>query len=483
MVSFRRRIRRSALLLIVALLAAFSALLYTGLSTLLHQQLDARLVALGEAWAEFIGETAPVLPESAPPESPPIGGDQSRTRKDQKQELREIAGTLVVLSPSGKVLWKGAAAWANPPLPAAALDRVLSGDKIYDTIPIAESPPVRRISLPVFRDGKVRYILQIEASLRFIQHTLRQSLALLSLVSICILALAWVGSRWLADEALTPVDVLSSMAERISGYSLKTRVSLDVHYTEFRRLAAVFNAMLERLQRVFEAQRRFIADAAHELKTPLSVIKGNLEVTLKKVRSAEDYRDVLIGNLDQVERLIALTRPLLTLAQFAGETPPVQLAPLAIEPLLKELIADLGLLAEDRGITLTLEACRSPWVLGDEGWLRHLLINLLDNALRHTPAGGTVTVQIGQKGTIAEIAVKDTGTGIAPVHLPHIFERFYRADSARARDSGGTGLGLAIVKEIAEAHHGTIHVESELGKGSVFTLRLPVAMGEGSVSK
>jgi len=297
---------------------------------------------------------------------------------------------------------------------------------------------------------------------------------LLALVSISILALAWIGSRWLADEALTPVDVLSSMAERISGSSLKTRVSLDVHYTEFRRLAAVFNAMLERLQDMFEAQRRFIADAAHELKTPLSVIKGNLEVTLKKARSAEEYREALIGNLDQVERLNALTRPLLTLVQFTGETP-VQLKPLAIEPLLKELITDLGLLAEDKGIRLSLDACRSPWVLGDEEWLRRLLINLLDNALRHTPPGGAVTVQIGQVGPIAEIAVKDTGSGIAPGHLPHIFQRFYRADSARGRDSGGTGLGLAIVKEIAEAHHGTVHVESEVGKGSVFTFKLPVA--------
>jgi heavy metal sensor kinase len=470
MVSFRRRIRRSALLLIVALLAAFSVLLYGGLSTLLHQQLDARLLALGGAWAEFIGETAPVLPESPHVDAP----GESRTRRDQKQELQEIAGSLVLLSASGEVLWKGAAAWANPPLAPDALSRVLSGGKIYDTIPIAENPPVRRLSLPVFRDGKVRYILQIEASLRFVQHTLRQLLALLALVSISILALAWVGSRWLADEALTPVDVLSSMAERISGSSLKTRASLDVHYTEFRRLAAVFNAMLERLQGMFEAQGRFIADAAHELKTPLSVIKGNLEVTLKKARSAEEYREVLIGNLDQVERLIALARPLLTLVQFAGETP-VHLKPLAIEPLLKELIEELTLLAEDRGIRLTLDACRSPRVLGDDGWLRHLFINLLDNALRHTPSGGAVTVWIGQEGAMAEIAVKDTGSGIAPGHLPHIFERFYRADSARGRDSGGSGLGLAIVKEIAEAHHGTVHVESEAGKGSMFTFKLPVA--------
>ena len=472
MLSFRSRIRRSALFLIVGLLAVFSLLLYSGLTRLLHRQLDARLLALGEEWAEFIGETAPMLPE------PPAGGltGQPRVKKDQKQELREIAASLVVLSTSGEILWKGSAALANPPLAPAALARLVGGGNVYDTIPIADSAPVRRISLPVFRDGKVRYILQIEASLRFVQDALRQLLVLLALVSISMLALAWGGSRWLANEALTPVDVLSSMAERLSGSSLKTRVALDVHYTEFRRLAAVFNAMLERLQRMFEAQRRFISDAAHELKTPLSVIKGNLEVTLKKTRSADEYREILIGNLDQVERLIALTRPLLTLAQFAGETPPVDLKSIEIEPLLKELIAELALLAEDRGIRMTLEVSQSPWILGDEGWLRHLFINLIDNALRHTQSGGVVTVRIRQRGPTAEISVEDTGSGIAPAHLPHIFERFYRADSARTRDSGGTGLGLAIVKEIAEAHHGAVRVESEVGKGSVFTFTLPVEM-------
>ena len=473
MSSFRSRIRRSALLLIILLLAGFSVLLYTGLSALLHQQLDARLLILGEDWAEFIGETGATLPETS--RKTAANGNAKPTNKDQKQELREVAGSLIVLSSNGEVLWKGAAALAKPSLSRAALSEVREGGIVYDTIPIVDSPPLRRISLPVFREGTVRYILQIEASLRFVQHTLRQLLALLAVISISILALAWVGSRWLADEALTPVEVLSSTAERISGASLKTRVSLDAPYAEFRRLAAVFNAMLERLQSVFEAQRHFIADAAHELKTPLSVIKGNLEVTLKKSRSTGEYREILIGNLGQVERLIALTRPLLTLAQFAGETPPVDLKPLAIEPLLKELIEELTLLADDCGVTLRLDACRSPWVLGDEGWLRHLFINLLDNALRHTPAGGSVTVLLGQEGDRAEIAVQDTGTGIAPEHLPHIFERFYRADQARARDSGGSGLGLAIVKEIAEAHGGSVVVESEPGKGSMFTLNLPIA--------
>ena len=470
MASFRSRIRLSALLLIGVLLVTFSLLLYFGLSTILYHYQDARLLALGKAWEEFIEETTGALPESAHER---VSRERHQSADGENQEFREVALSLVILSPDGAVVWKGAAARARPSLPADLRARILHGDTIYDTIEIANAPSVRRLSVPVFRNGTVRYILQAESTLRFVQHTLRQLLVLLAVLAVLTLGLAWMGSRWLADEALTPVETLSATAERISGSSLKTRVFLDAPYAEFQRLARVFNAMLERLQNVFDAQRRFIADAAHELKTPLTVIMGSLEVSLKKARSTEEYREVLVGNLGQVERLIALTRSLLTMARFAGDRPPLHLAPLAIEPLMKNLIAELTLLAEDRNIKLTLDARPVPSVLGDEVWLRHLLINLLDNAIRYTNPGGTVTVCLYEADGLVTISVKDTGPGIASEHLPHLFERFYRTDSARAADSGGTGLGLAIVKEIAEAHGGAVRVESEFGKGSIFAVTLP----------
>lgn len=479
MQSFRRRIRRSALLLIVLLLVTFSVLLYTGLSAILHQYLDARLLALAEAWAEFIQDTTGTLPESAHRSSASGLRDQD---SEENRELREVARSIMVLSTNGTVVWKGPVARVGPALSPEVLSKILRGETVYDTIELVTGPSIRRISLPVFRDGKVKYILQTESTMRFVEHTLRQLAILLAVISATVLVMAWIGSRWVADEALTQVNVLSSTAEQISASSLKTRVSLNAPYAEFQRLAYAFNAMLERLQNVLEAQRRFMADVAHELKTPLTVIKGNVEVTLKKDRSAEEYREVLIGNLAQVERLITLTRPLLTLARFAGDRPPVTLTPLALEPLLKDLIGELAVLAEDRRITLTLDARSVPPVMGDEGWLRHLLINLLDNALRYTPSGGTVTVLLGHMGEQVTIAVKDTGSGIAPEHVPHLFERFYRAEQARDRNSGGSGLGLAIVREIATAHGGTVRVESDVGKGSVFTVTLPVANREASRS-
>jgi signal transduction histidine kinase len=231
---------------------------------------------------------------------------------------------------------------------------------------------------------------------------------------------------------------------------------------------------MDRFQRSVESQRRFVDHAAHEMQTPLTVLQGNLEVALLKARTPEEYREALINNLEQVGRLITLTRSLLTLAKFTGDKPPVHLVPLALEPLIHDLVAELTILFDERQITLSCEAQSVPPVLGDAQWLKQALINLLDNALRYTPSGGAVTVRLQAIAEEVAVAVEDTGHGIEPEHVPHLFERFYRTDWARAKDSGGTGLGLPIVREIAEAHGGTISVTSHVDKGSVFTLRLPI---------
>jgi signal transduction histidine kinase len=232
--------------------------------------------------------------------------------------------------------------------------------------------------------------------------------------------------------------------------------------------------MFERLQRAFESQRRFVGDAAHELRTPLTAMKGNVEVALQRDRSTEEYQDVLSTTLGQVEHLARLVKSLLTLTQFSGEHPPIDLKPVLMGPLIKELASELSILAEEKGCLFTTHIQEVPQVLGDAGQLKQLVINLLDNAIRHTPHDGSVTVTLQSSADQVRLTVEDTGSGIAAEHLPHIFERFYRADPARDRESGGTGLGLAIAQEIVLAHNGTINVQSEVGKGSVFTVSLPV---------
>jgi heavy metal sensor kinase len=289
-----------------------------------------------------------------------------------------------------------------------------------------------------------------------------------------ILLLSWVGSGWLAKKVLTPIRLLSAGAETMSEGDLRKRLTLDSPYEEFRRLTQAFNSVMDRFQRGTESQRRFVDYAAHEMQTPLTVLQGNLEVALLKARTSEEYREALINNLEQVGLLISLTRSLLTLAKFTSDKPPVQLAPLTLDPLIRDLIAELTVLFDERLVTLSFESHSVPQVLGDAQWLKQALINLLDNALRYTPPGGAVTVRLQTAEERIAVIVEDTGHGIEPEHLPHLFERFYRTDWARAKDSGGTGLGLPIVKEIAEAHGGSISVTSQVHKGSVFTLRLPI---------
>ncbi len=459
MVAFRTHIRRSALAVMLVLLTAFAVLIHAGLSNLLYHHIDSELLALAQQESKRVETKTGALTAS---------------EDDEEHELREAARFTVVLSPTGTVMWKGAAVrraaphWRPHYWPMSSADA-----SVYDTVATPNNDPIRRISLPITRGGTVQYILQKESSLRLVQDTLRLLLLLLAGLAAALVGAAWLGSRWLARQALTPVEVLTTTAEQISVPSLKTRVVLDAPYEEFARLASVFNAMLDRLHKVFEGQRQFVADAAHEIQTPLTVIKGTIEVALHKSRSADEYRDALVTNLGQVERLSTLTRSLLTLAQFAGDLPPVKLVPLPLEPLVQELVKELTLLAEDRKIRLTLDTHPVPLVLGDDGRLTQLLINLLDNALAHTQPEGTVTVRLRPEEAQVVLDVDDTGPGIAPEHLPHLFERFYRGDPARDRESGGAGLGLAIVKEIAEVHGGTVRAASTLGKGSVFTLTLP----------
>jgi len=392
----------------------------------------------------------------------------------EEHELHEAIRDSVVLNREGTVQWKGEAIGMIAKLDPLLRNQVFQGQTVYETLLRPQSSPVRRISFPITSEGRIEYILQTQVSLDLVNETLKWLIITLGAVTIGIFICAWVGSNWIARMALSPIETLGQTAANVSAQSLDTRIFLDAPYHEFQQLAQSFNNMFERLQRAFESQRRFVGDAAHELKTPLTAMKGNMEVGLQRERSTEEYRDLLSTSLGQVERLVRLVKSLLTLTQFSGEHLPIDLKPVFMEPLMKELVSELSILAEDKGCLFTSHIQEVPKVLGDAGQLKQLVINLLDNAIRHTPQGGSVTVTLQSSADQVRLAVEDTGSGIATEHLPHIFERFYRADPARNRESGGTGLGLAIAQEIALAHNGTINVQSEVGKGSVFTVSLPI---------
>ena len=471
MKSLRSLIRQSVLILMAGLLLVFSVLIYVGGDALLHRFVDGRLLGLAETLAKIV-EQHPNFIESSG-EDFALAAEVSRSKTEQ-HALHEVTHSLRVFSPDGRLVWNSPNAVAQQPVLDNVLEQVRLGNTVFETVESADGRPVRQLFIPIPRQGPVRYVLQAEASLLLYRETLKGLVILLIIGSGTILLVAWVGSGWLAKKVLTSIEVLSTGAETMSEADMGKRLTLDSSYQEFRRLTQAFNSVMDRFQRSGEIQRSFCDIAAHEMRTPLTILQGNLEVALLKARTSEEYREALINNLEQVGRLIALTRSLLTLAKFTSGKPPVHLVPLALEPIIQDLVDELTLLADDRRITLSFESQSVPPILGDAQWLKQALINLLDNALHYTPSGGAVTVRLQAVGGEVAVAVEDSGHGIEPEHLPHLFERFYRTDWARAKDAGGTGLGLPIVKEIAEAHGGTVSVTSQVDKGSVFTLRLPV---------
>ncbi len=477
MKSLRSLISSSAFVLMAGLLL-FSGLIYAASEILLQRFVDGRLLVLAETLAEFV-ERQPTLFKNGGKDSAPTN-ELTQTATEQ-HFLPDVTHALRVFSTNGSLVWRSPHAAVVASLPPRVLEQVRLKNILFDTITMPDGTPARHLFLFLVAKNHVQYILQAETSLLHYQETLHGLVFLLTLGSGATLFVAWVGSLWLAKKVLAPIDALCRGAETMSDADLGKRLALDSPYREFRRLTQAVNSVLDQFQRGSEVQRNFCEIAAHEMKTPLTILQGNLEVALMKARTTQEYHEVLLNNLQQVDRLIALTRPLLTLAKFTSSKPPVSLVPLALEPLIQELVDELILLADDRQITLTFEAQSVPSILGDAQWLKQALINLLDNALRYTPSGGAVTVRLQTAGQEVTVAVEDTGHGIEPENIPHLFERFYRTDWARAKDSAGTGLGLPIVKEIMEAHNGSISVVSEVNKGSVFTLRLP-ALAQQPVS-
>ena len=470
MKSLHQLIQRTALLLVVGLLLLFSFLLYGGFRILVSHFIDSRLLGLAATLAGIVEQSPEAILKGTQTLVPATGNHQTT-----RQEIQTVAHTVLLYSADGSLVWKGRDVVNPPPVPDATRERLRSTHQVFETTEREDGVPVRRLFVSIPQQGPARYILQVEAPLSFAEKTLRGLITLLLLASCGILLVAWLGSGWLSRKVLLPIESLSAMAETMSVSDVPAQLSLNSPYREFHRFTKAFNATMDRIVKSGESQARFVDYAAHELKTPLTVLQGNLEVILQKTRSAEEYREVLIGNLEQVERLTVLTRSLLTLTKFAGDRTILERIQMDLEPLLRDLLAELAVLAQDRTIALTMQAVPVPTVLADPNWLKQAVINLIDNALRYTPPGGAVTLRLGKDEGNVLIAVEDTGQGIEPEHLPFLFERFYRTDRARAKDSGGTGLGLPIVKEIIEGHGGRVTIESRVGKGSIFTLHLPIA--------
>jgi signal transduction histidine kinase len=303
------------------------------------------------------------------------------------------------------------------------------------------------------------------------------------------LVLAAIVGAFLARRALTPIDMITDMARGITRTGdLGKRLEITENRSEVGRLAATFNGMLDQIQRLFNTQRQLIADVSHELRTPLTTVQGNVEL-LQKVAdrgavdsqaaiSLDTVREILAEVEGETQRMNTMIQDLLLLAQADSGAVQLQMAPVELDTLLLEVYRQTQRLAvQQKGagaLDVRLGNEDQASVCGDRERLRQLMLNLTDNAIKYTPAGGTIRLGLKNERRWVRISVQDTGIGIRPEHQQLIFNRFYRTDKARSREIGGSGLGLSIVQWIAEAHHGHVVLESQVGHGSTFTVWLPV---------
>ena len=281
------------------------------------------------------------------------------------------------------------------------------------------------------------------------------------------------GGVFLARRALKPVDEMTQKARSIEERDLSQRIDVKTK-DELGRLAATLNEMFARLEKAFKRQKQFTGDASHELRAPLAIIEAESTLALQKDRTRNDYRRSLETISQEAHRMAHIVDQLLALARAESGEEKISLRKVNIGKLVTDLSAEVEMLCRDRGLNYELGKMENLVVKGDHSKLRQLLLNILDNAMKYTPSGGEISVSVRKEGEWAVAYVRDTGIGIPPEELPHIFERFYRVDKARSRSEGGSGLGLAIAKRIAEIHGGRIEVESQIGVGSTFRVYLPL---------
>jgi heavy metal sensor kinase len=331
-----------------------------------------------------------------------------------------------------------------------------------------------RISNSAIRDRRGReYLVQVGVSLNTMDNALGRYRDLLLWLLPPALLVSAAASWWLAGFALRPLNVLAGAAREIDVRTLERRLPTRGVHDELEDVATAFNDTLARLEHSVGEMRQFSAALAHELRTPLAALRGEIELSLRRPGRDADERATLASQIEELDRLARLIDQILTLARAESGQIRLTFAPVDVGELAASLVEQLEPVAQARTIDLRCERNGTVLVNGDAGWLQRLLLNLLDNAIKFTREGGTVVLRVSHEAGRARIDVHDTGIGMSAEVTPHVFERFFQADPARSSVDDGAGVGLSLVKWIVDRHEGTIAVQSRVGEGSTFTVRLP----------
>lgn len=323
----------------------------------------------------------------------------------------------------------------------------------------------------------VGFIVQTGAPTAPVDRILRSLLIALSLLTPVILAGAAVGGYLLMNVPFRPIVALTAQAEQIGTRALGERLPVIPTGDELERLSISLNRMIERLEDSLTHNRRFSADVSHELRTPLTILRGELEPLVEDRKLGPEVMDAIGSALEEIDRMSDIVESLLEISKldFRSALPRV---PVSLDALALSSVEQMQLMADDKHLKVRASVEANTWVMGDRVRLQQVIVNLLDNAFKYTPAGGCVNATIFKEGSRGVIEIRDTGIGIPQECLPFVFDRFYRADKARSRESGGTGLGLSIVKAICTAHDGTVSIESREGEGTNVRVELTLCTAE-----
>ena len=330
-----------------------------------------------------------------------------------------------------------------------------------------------RLATVQLQIGPATYTVAVLESMHQLNEELARMREIVLLAMPAAFFLAAIGGFFLAGKSLEPVVTISAKAERITAKNLSERLQIKSH-DEFGRLAAVFNALLSRLEDSFKVMREFMADASHELRTPLAIIHGEAEVSLSRNRTADEYRESLGIIRENSKRMAIIVKDMLDLARADSGQHVLRKEELYLDDLVSACCRSAQPLAQLKEINLTCTTEQDLSFEGDEELLKRMTVNLVHNAIQYTPSGGSVSVQLSRQNGSGILSVSDTGMGIPPGSIDRVFDRFYRVADSRTRADGGSGLGLSIVKLAAESHGGSVSVASEPGAGSTFTVRLPL---------
>ncbi|MEK6539352.1 MAG: ATP-binding protein [Deltaproteobacteria bacterium] len=450
--------------LLATSLITFGSIVYVVLSKSITASIDSRLTSPAEMLSKAVFKPGTVkLPQNFDIFLEHFFG------------IKTSGNFIQLLDKYGKIVFVSSTLGKNHiPLSSKAYHNALAGIATYETIDSIGQQQARIIIFPLMEKGKLVSILQVGVPLQESTVAVRALFYILILgIPLAVILASGVG-WFLAKKALSPVDEITNMARKIEAGSLGERLAVPGQRDEIGRLAETFNDMIARLESSFKHVKQFTSDASHELKTPLTVLRGEMEIALRTEKTVDGLREVIKSSLEEIDRMNAIVKSLLNLARLDTKIH-LPMDKIRLNEIVEERFNQTMPLAVDKRIEMSIVENLMVTVLGDKLRIGQLLFNLLDNAIKYTTRGGKIEISLKQENTMAVIAVRDTGIGIAKEDIPYIFDRFYRVDKARTRVVGGVGLGLSICREIVEAYEGKIEVESEVGKGSIFKVYLPLA--------